>query len=123
MVADALQILDDPVSYTHLAKLNTKMGIGLKTLTDKSTTPMPLPCVSISARLRVDLSVRVLSPMPIFVFSFATVSYTHLLGHAVADGCLEGVLDLVLDDKDHGLKACAVGIVQGVLHNGLPRCV
>ena len=47
------------------------------------------------------------------------VLHVHCFRHAVADGCFEGVLDLVLDDKDHGLKAGAAGIVEGVVHNDL----
>ena len=37
----------------------------------------------------------------------------------LAEGGLEGVLDLVLDDKDHGLKAGAAGVVEGIVHNDL----
>ena len=47
------------------------------------------------------------------------VLHIHRLSHAVADSCLEGILDLVLDNKDHGLKAGAAGIVKGVVHNDL----
>ena len=54
-----------------------------------------------------------------FIQLLESVFHVHALRDAVADGGFESLLDLVLDDKDHGLKACAVGIVQGVLHNGL----
>ena len=47
------------------------------------------------------------------------ILHLHRFRHAVADGCLEGVLDLVLDDKDHGLKAGAAGVVKGIVHNDL----
>ena len=48
-----------------------------------------------------------------------SVLHIHRFRHAVTDGSFEGVLDLVLDDKDHGLKAGAAGIVEGVVHNDL----
>ena len=56
-----------------MAKLNTKVSIGMKTITDKSTRNLAemLTQGSISARLRVDLSVRVFMLMPIFVLNFA----------------------------------------------------
>ena len=47
------------------------------------------------------------------------VFHVHYFSHAVADGSLEGVLDLVLDDKDHGLKAGAAGVVERIVHNDL----
>ena len=47
------------------------------------------------------------------------VFHLHRLGHPLADGCFEGVLDLMLDDKDHRLKACAAGIVKGIVHDDL----
>ena len=47
------------------------------------------------------------------------VLHVHCFRHAVADGSLEGVLDLVLDDKDHGLKAGAAGVVERIVHNDL----
>jgi len=34
-------------------------------------------------------------------------------------GDADDVLDLVLDDKDHGLKAGAAGVVEGIVHNDL----
>ena len=48
------------------------------------------------------------------------VVHVHHFGHAVADGLFEGLLDLVLDDEDHGLKACTAGIVEGIIHDDLP---
>ena len=48
-----------------------------------------------------------------------SVFHVHGLGHPVADGGLEGILDLVLDHKDHGLEACAAGIVKGIIHDDL----
>ena len=47
------------------------------------------------------------------------VFHLHRLGHPLADGRFEGVLDLMLDDKDHRLKACAAGIVKGIVHDDL----
>ena len=48
------------------------------------------------------------------------VFHVHHLGDTVADGRLKGILDLVLDDKNDRLKACAAGIVERVIHNDLP---
>ena len=48
-----------------------------------------------------------------------SVFHVHGLGHPVADGGLEGILDLVLDDKDHGLEACAAGVVERIIHDDL----
>ena len=48
------------------------------------------------------------------------VFHVHHFGHAVADGLFEGLLDLMLDDEDHGLKACTAGIVEGIIHDDLP---
>ena len=41
------------------------------------------------------------------------------LAQTVADGGLEGILDLMLDDEDHGLKAGAAGVVDGVVNDEL----
>ena len=41
------------------------------------------------------------------------------LGKAVADGSLEGVLDLMLDDEDHGFKAGALGVIDGIVDDQL----
>ena len=49
-----------------------------------------------------------------------SVFHVHGLGHTVADGGLEGLLDLMLDDKDHGLEACAAGVVERIIHDDLP---
>ena len=48
-----------------------------------------------------------------------SVFHVHGLGHTVADGGLEGLLDLMLDDKDHGLEACAAGVVERIIHDDL----
>ena len=48
-----------------------------------------------------------------------SVFHVHGLGHPVADGGLEGILDLVLDDKDHRLKAGPACIVKGIIHDDL----
>ena len=48
------------------------------------------------------------------------VLHLHDLGHPVADGGLEGLLDLMLDDEDHGLEPGAAGIVEGIIHDDLP---
>ena len=48
-----------------------------------------------------------------------SVFHVHGLGHTVADGGLEGILDLVLDHKDHGLKAGPACIVKGIIHDDL----
>ena len=48
-----------------------------------------------------------------------SVFHVHGLGHPVADGGLEGLLDLMLDDKDHGLEACAAGVVERIIHDDL----
>ena len=48
-----------------------------------------------------------------------SVFHVHGLGHTVADGGLEGILDLMLDDKDHGLEACAAGVVERIIHDDL----
>ena len=48
-----------------------------------------------------------------------SVFHVHGLGHPVADGGLEGILDLMLDDKDHGLEACAAGVVERIIHDDL----
>ena len=47
------------------------------------------------------------------------VFHVHGLGYTLADGCLESILDLMLDNKDHRLKACAAGIVKGIIHDHL----
>ena len=54
-----------------------------------------------------------------FVQLLEGVFHLHCLGHPLADGCFKGVLDLMLDDKDHRLKACAAGIVKGIVHDDL----
>ena len=41
------------------------------------------------------------------------------LAQTVADSGLEGILDLMLDDEDHGLKAGAAGVVDGVVNDEL----
>ena len=38
--------------------------------------------------------------------------FTFMALDTLADGCLESILDLMLDNKDHRLKACAAGIVK-----------
>ena len=48
-----------------------------------------------------------------------SVFHVHGLGHTVADGGLEGILDLMLDDKDHCLEACAAGVVERIIHDDL----
>jgi len=48
-----------------------------------------------------------------------SVFHVHGLGHPVADGGLEGILDLVLDHKDHRLKAGPACIVKGIIHDDL----
>ena len=48
-----------------------------------------------------------------------SVLHVHCFRHAVADGSFEGVLDLVLNDKDHGLKAGAAGVIERIVHNDL----
>ena len=48
-----------------------------------------------------------------------SVFHVHGLRHTVADGGLEGLLDLMLDDKDHGLEACAAGVVERIIHDDL----
>ena len=47
------------------------------------------------------------------------IFHVHGLGYTLADGCLESILDLMLDNKDHRLKACAAGIVKGIIHDHL----
>ena len=47
------------------------------------------------------------------------VLHVHHPGHAVADGSFESLLDLVLDDEDDRLEACAAGVVQGIIHDDL----
>ena len=48
-----------------------------------------------------------------------SVFHVHGLGHPVADGGLEGILDLVLDHKDHRLKAGPAGVVERIIHDDL----
>ena len=48
-----------------------------------------------------------------------SVFHVHGLGHTVADGGLEGLFDLMLDDKDHRLEACAAGVVERIIHDDL----
>ena len=47
------------------------------------------------------------------------VLHVHHPGHAVADGSFESLFDLVLDDEDDRLEACAAGVVQGIIHDDL----
>ena len=47
------------------------------------------------------------------------ILHVHRLGDPLADGGFEGVLDFVLDNKDDRLKACAAGVVQGIVHDDL----
>ena len=47
------------------------------------------------------------------------VLHVHHPGHAVADGGFESLFDLVLDDEDDRLEACAAGVVQGIIHDDL----
>ena len=54
-----------------------------------------------------------------FVQLLEGVFHVHSLGHAVADGGLERRLDLMLDDEDHRLKACAAGVVERIVHDDL----
>ena len=48
-----------------------------------------------------------------------SVLYLHGLGHPVPDGSLEGILDLVLDHKDHRFKAGPAGVVERIIHDDL----
>ena len=43
------------------------------------------------------------------------VLYIDDLLHAAADGLLECILDLMLDDKNHGIKAGTLGIINGIV--------
>ena len=47
------------------------------------------------------------------------IAHVHNFGQPVADGFLEGVLDLVLDDEHDGLKARAACVVSGIVDDDL----
>ena len=47
------------------------------------------------------------------------VLYVDDLGETLTDGGLEGLLNLVLDDEDHRLKAGALGVINGIVDDQL----
>ena len=47
------------------------------------------------------------------------VLHVHHPGHAVANGSFESRFDLVLDDEDDRLEACAAGVVERIIHDDL----